>query len=176
MVAALARIGRIERVTLAERVYAELRNLLMASELAPGQKLSLRSIAETLGVSMMPVREAVTRLAADQALKVLPNRAASVPLMTRAQLQDLTTVRSAIESFAAEQAALRRSEASLAAIRELHNAFRSEAESPRPQLDQAVRINKEFHFAIYSLRNLSCHWLAAARQHHRGAVAEDRAG
>ena len=154
MVTALTSIGRIERVTLAERVYAELRDLLMAGELAPGQKLSLRSIAETLGVSMMPVREAVTRLAADQALKVLPNRAVSVPLMTRAQFQDLTTVRSAIESFAAEQAALRRSEASLAATRELHNAFRSEAESPRPQLDQAVRINKEFHFAIYHATGL----------------------
>src|SRR3954447_23873581 len=149
MVAALARIGRIERVTLAKRVYSELRNLFMAGELAPGQKLSLRSIAETLGVSMMPVREAVTRLAADDALEVLPNRAVSVPLITRAQFQDLITVRSAIEGFAAEQAALRRSEASLAAIRDLHDALRSEAESPRPQLDRAVRTNKEFYFAIY---------------------------
>src|SRR5215212_6725683 len=108
MATAFASIGRLERVILAERVYSELRNLLMAGELAPGQKLSLRSVAETLGVSMMPVREAVTRLAADQALEVLFNRAVSVPLMTRAQFQDLTTVWSAIEGVATEQAALRR--------------------------------------------------------------------
>src|SRR5215213_9117073 len=138
MVTAFASIGRLERVTLAERVYSELRNLLMAGELAPGQKLSLRSIAETLGVSMMPVREAVTRLAADQALEVLPNRGVSVPLMTRAQFQEVTAVRIAIEGFAAEQAALRRSEANLAAIRDLYDAFRLEAERARPHLDRTV--------------------------------------
>ena len=48
-----------ERVTLGERVHAELRERLMSGELAPGQKMSLRTAAETLGVSIMPVREAV---------------------------------------------------------------------------------------------------------------------
>jgi hypothetical protein len=43
-----------ERVTLGGRVHSHLRELLMSGELAPGQKMSLRSVAETLGVSMMP--------------------------------------------------------------------------------------------------------------------------
>src|SRR5215204_92865 len=113
MVTALTSIGRIERVTLAERVYAELRDLLMAGELAPGQKMSLRSVAETLGVSMMPVREAVSRLVADQSLEVLPNRAVRVPLMNLARFRELTTVRLAVAGFAAEPAARSRVEADL---------------------------------------------------------------
>src|SRR4051812_2982010 len=121
----------------------------MCSALVPGQKLSLRRVAETLRVSIMPVREAVTRLAADQALEVLPNRGVSVPLMMRAQFQDVTAVRIAIEGFAAEQAALRRSEADLAALRDFDAAFRPEAECPRPHFARAVRAKKEFHFAIY---------------------------
>jgi DNA-binding GntR family transcriptional regulator len=154
MATAIASIGRIERVTLGERVYSELRDLLMGGELAPGQKLSLRSVAETLGVSIMPVREAVTRLVADQALEVLPNRAVSVPLMTRDKFRELTTVRISIEGFAAEQAAMHRSEADLTVIRRFDEAFRSEAQSPRPHAGRAVRMNMELHFAVYRATRL----------------------
>ncbi len=68
---ALDEVGSLLHETLGERVTGELRELLISGRLAPGEKLSLRRVAEALGVSMMPVREAVSRLAADQALEVL---------------------------------------------------------------------------------------------------------
>src|SRR5512145_1207702 len=68
----------LPRATMAARVYAELRERLVAGMLEPGQKVSLRTIAERLGVSVQPVREAVSRLVADRALVVLPNRAVRV--------------------------------------------------------------------------------------------------
>src|SRR4028119_603368 len=105
---ATTRIGRLERVTLGERVHAELRDRLMSGELAPGQKMSLRSVAETLGVSMMPVREAVARLVSDGSLEVLPNRAVRVPPMTLSRFRELTSVRLAGEGFAPEEAGARR--------------------------------------------------------------------
>lgn len=152
--AAIARIGRLERVTLGERVHAELRDLLMGGELAPGQKMSLRSVAETLGVSMMPVREAVARLVADQSLEVLPNRAVRVPLMTRARFRELTAVRIAIEGFAAEQAAAKRAATDIAAMHRFEEAFLTEARSPKPRAAKAVRANKELHFAVYRATGL----------------------
>jgi len=151
---AIAQIGRLERVTLGERVHTELRELLMSGELAPGQKMSLRSVAETLGVSMMPVREAVSRLVADQSLEVLPNRAVRVPLMTCSRFKELTTVRLAVEGFAAEEAARSRTEADLEAMRNYEGAFLAEARSLDPQADRAVRTNKEFHFAVYRATGL----------------------
>lgn len=151
---AIARIGRLERVTLGERVHAELRDLLMGGDLAPGQKMSLRSVAETLGVSIMPVREAVARLVADQSLEVLPNRAVRVPLMTRARFRELTAVRLAVEGFAAEEAARSRTEADIAAMRRFEEAFQAEARSARPRAARAVRTNKELHFAVYRAAGL----------------------
>ena len=151
---AIAQIGRLERVTLGERVHTELRELLMGGELAPGQKMSLRSVAETLGVSMMPVREAVARLVSDQSLEVLPNRAVRVPLMTRSRFKELTRVRLAVEGFAAEEAARSRTEPDLVGMQRCEEAFLAEARSPDPQADRAVRTNKEFHFAVYRATGL----------------------
>ncbi len=150
----ITQIGRLERVTLGERVHTELRELLMSGELAPGQKMSLRSVAETLGVSMMPVREAVARLVSDGSLEVLPNRAVRVPLMTLSRFRELTAVRLAVEGFAADEAARRRTNRDLADIKRLEGAFLAEARSPNPQADQAVRANKELHFAIYQASGL----------------------
>jgi DNA-binding GntR family transcriptional regulator len=149
LVAALAQVGRIERVTLGDRVYEELRDLIIGGELAPGDKLSLRSVADTLGVSIMPVREAVSRLVADEALEVLPNRAVSVPLMTRDKFRELTRIRLVVECFAAEQAALGRAAADLRVVAAFDAAFRREARSAEPDPARAVRANKDLHFAIY---------------------------
>ena len=91
--AALNLVEPLDRQTLGERAYARLADLLMSGRLAPGEKLSLRAAADVLGVSIMPVREAVSRLVADKALEVTPNRAVRVPLMSAAQFRDLTKVR-----------------------------------------------------------------------------------
>ena len=64
----------------------ELRDFLMVGGVQPGEKITLRELTSAFGTSLMPVREAVQRLAAEGALEVLPNRAIRVPLMTRARV------------------------------------------------------------------------------------------
>ena len=54
--AALNLVEPLDRQTLGERAYAQLADLLISGRLAPGEKLSLRSAADVLGVSIMPVR------------------------------------------------------------------------------------------------------------------------
>lgn len=139
----------LDRQTLGDRAYARLADLLMSGRLAPGEKLSLRAAADVLGVSIMPVREAVSRLVADRALEVTPNRAVRVPLMSAAQFRDLTRVRVAIEGHAAAQAAAHRGAADLAAIAVSEAAMRAESETRSPDLARAVELNKTFHFAVY---------------------------
>ncbi|MEI8145803.1 MAG: GntR family transcriptional regulator [Alphaproteobacteria bacterium] len=147
-VASLAAIGPLERSTLEERVYGHIRELLMSGRLAPGEKVSLRATAEALGVSIMPVRAAVSRLVADRALEVTPHRAVRVPVMSAAAFRELTLVRIEIEGFAAERAAQVASSDYLA-VQEAEMAFRSLAIGTTPNLAEAVRLNKEFHFAVY---------------------------
>lgn len=147
--AALVLEEPLERLTLGERAYARIADLLISGRLAPGEKLSLRGAAEVLGVSIMPVRAAVSRLVADKALEVAPNRAIRVPVMSAAQFRDITATRIAIEGHAAALAAEHRSEDDLPAIAAAEEAMRAESLSDAPDLPLAVEVNKQFHFAVY---------------------------
>jgi DNA-binding GntR family transcriptional regulator len=135
--------------TLSAGVLATLRGQLVAGQLAPGDRLSLRTLALRLGVSMQPVRDAVARLVAERALEVTPKRAVQVPLMSASQFRELTTIRLGVEGFAAEQAAQRRGGAERAALRRHEAAFRRESERRRPDIDAAIVANANLHFAVY---------------------------
>lgn len=147
-VSALDEVGSLQHETLGERVTGELRALLIAGRLAPGEKLSLRRVAEALGVSMMPVREAVSRLAADKALEVLPGRAVRVPVLTLAQFRELTRIRLVVEGFAAEEAAKAITDAQIAAVARHEAEFLAAAKDP-PDPAAAVAANRDLHFALY---------------------------
>ncbi|OQM76062.1 GntR family transcriptional regulator [Manganibacter manganicus] len=154
MKSALDTMEPIERVTLGDRVHEELCDLLMAGKLFPGDKLSLRNVAATMGVSMMPVREAVTRLVAEEALTVAPNRAVSVPVMTLTRLRELTLIRSEIEGFAVAQAALHRTDKELMRMRSLDEQFRAAVKSDSPNAEKSLKLNKDLHFAVYNAARL----------------------
>jgi DNA-binding GntR family transcriptional regulator len=142
-------IQPVDRDTLGDRAYRRLRELLMSGQLAPGERLSLRSVADALGVSIMPVRGAVSRLVADHALEVTPSRAIRVPLTTVAQFRQITEIRIEIEGFAAARAAHSRSPGELDAIAVSEAGFRKESMAARPDLARAVQLNMNFHFAVY---------------------------
>jgi DNA-binding GntR family transcriptional regulator len=139
----------LARPTLGERAYERIAALLISGQAGPGDRLSLRDLAAALDVSITPVREAVSRLVANGALEVARNRAVAVPLMSLSRFRDLTRVRIEVEGFAAAEAARNRDAAALARIRACEAAFRAEAAAPGPDRALPVRLNQEFHFAIY---------------------------
>jgi DNA-binding GntR family transcriptional regulator len=146
---ALAGIVLPTRETLGDRVTCELRALLIAGRLAPGEKLSLRKVADALGVSMMPVREAMSRLAADGALEILPGKAVRVPVLTLGQFRELTQVRLVIEGFAAEEAARQATVDDVALVARHDLGFREAASLDPPDTVLAVACNRDLHFALY---------------------------
>ena len=135
--------------TLGKQVLAHLRTQLITGLLAPGDKLSLRSLALQLGVSMQPVRDAVSRLVAERALEVTPKRSVQVPLMRLAQFRELTTIRLGVEGFAVEHAARQRGGAELAELRRHEAGFRRQSQRACPDVDAAIVANANLHFAIY---------------------------
>ena len=141
------KMEKIVRQTLSDQVYGDLKELLQAGEMEPGQRFTLRGLAAAIGTSAMPVREAVTRLAAEQALEVLPNRAIRVPLMTRERFLELRTIRLQLECLAIESAADKRDEDELAEIQRHEQEFLQARAQPDSRA--AVRANKNLHFAIY---------------------------
>lgn len=145
----LAGIAPVESATLGQRVYNGLRDFLMAGQLQPGQKLTLRELAAALNVSPMPVREAVRRLATEGALEMLPNRRIRVPRMTRSRFGELLRIRVAIEGVAVEEAARRIRGDEADRMEELNRRFTLEMGRRRADGARLFRINKDIHFIMY---------------------------
>ena len=100
----LPEIVRDDQLTAHEYVYARLRNGLMVGTIAPGTPLKIRALADYLGISPTPVREALRRLCSETALEVLSNRRIIVPQMTIARFEELILLRVRLECLAAERA------------------------------------------------------------------------
>lgn len=145
----LAGIAPVESGTLGQRVYQGLRDYLMAGQLQPGRKLTLRELASALNVSPMPVREAVRRLAAEGALEMLPNRRIRVPLMTKSRFRELLRIRVAVEGLAVEEAARRIRGEDVDRMEELNRQFAAEMQRRQADGVKLWRINKDIHFIMY---------------------------
>lgn len=135
--------------SLRSQVYDSLRDALTAGRFAPGQKLSFRFVAGSLGVSMTPVREAVRRLVAEGAFEMRPNRSVRVPLMTRDKILELRDIRLALEGLATEKAAALTTREHAATLRRIA----AELVAVRTRGDTAADRQKirEFHFTLYAI-------------------------
>src|SRR5271155_5767889 len=92
----------LSRLTIQDSVHQQLRHALMIGRFDPGQVMTIASLADSFGTSHMPVREALRRLAAENALEIAPNGSARVPFVTRGRLDDLCRARIAVEGLATE--------------------------------------------------------------------------
>ena len=85
-------------------VFRGLRRAIMSGRFPPGQAVTIRGLADRMGVSAMPVREALRRLVAERALALLDNRRVRVPVMTAERFDELLAARMALETEAAVRA------------------------------------------------------------------------
>jgi len=140
-------LSRVERVTLNGLAYDGLKRALLSGRLEPGAVLTLRQLAEELGTSMMPVREAVSRLAAENALAVLPNRGIVVPELDAASAADIWDLRINLEGEASARAAMHATAAEIEQIRTLCDDVERAAYDA--DLHRVLECNNAFQFAIY---------------------------
>lgn len=97
--------AEVDRRDLEERVYSELRNRILARDLAPGTVLPLRSVAEALQISATPVRDALRRLQNEGLVRDGEKRGVSVVGLNSNDVVDLFGARLALETYAARIAA-----------------------------------------------------------------------
>jgi len=152
---ALAPIDR--QITLGEQAYRTLKDSIIGGAFVAGQKLTVRGVAEALGVSTTPARDAVNRLINEGAMIYLGPKTVIVPALTQAALEEVTEIRLALEGLAAEKGA-----AGIDGndIRKLEQ-FQAKINRGLDESDylQVLRVNKDFHFLIYkraSLPRLVC--------------------
>jgi len=135
--------------TVGEFVHRRLRQAIMTGRFPPGFAVTIRGLATLLGTSAMPVREAMRRLAAEQALDLQDNRRARVPEMTEARFLCLMETRILLETAAARRALRAIDAARLAELRKLDQAV-NEAFA-RADIERTIEANLAFHRRLYSL-------------------------
>jgi DNA-binding GntR family transcriptional regulator len=98
-------VGRVDRLTLRDRVLETLRQAILDGELTPGTRLTEIRLSEELGVSRGTVREAVLRLAQEHLVVVTARQGAEVRRLSAKELLDIYAVRGELEGLAARLAA-----------------------------------------------------------------------
>ena len=138
--------------TSAGRTVAAVRELILRGDFPAGARLGEVELAERLGVSRTPVREALGRLAAEGLVEIVPNRGARVPSWTVAELEGVFDLRTALEPRLTALAVPRAGHADIAALGELAEAMVAVgAPGPDQDLDAIVPLNREFHGRLVAL-------------------------
>ena len=146
------RLKSIERGTLWDQAYLSLKASILSGRFAPGDRVVLRQVADDLGISLTPVRDAVNRLIAEKVLDrggLGPAGASIVPLLDADQFSQLMTVRSSLEPMAAEAAAANTTAEGLHAVERLLVEMKRSVQEKRTE--QYLEAHYQFHFRIYDM-------------------------
>lgn len=150
-----------------ETVVSQLRDLIVQGELVPESKLNERVLAERLGTSRTPLREAIKLLASEGLVELLPNRGAVVAALKPEKMKEVFVVLGALEALAGDLACRNATEADIADIRALH--YHMLAHHARGELAQYFRYNQQIH-----TRLMDCAGNATLAQAYSGLNAHVR--
>ena len=136
--------GRLEIQSVVDHVYTALRERILSGDLPRASKLRQVSLAEQMGVSRTPLREALRRLAAEGLVDFSPNRGATVSELDFGDMRHAWAARVALEPGAARLAAERRDPGGIAAMREAI----ADQRSAHGERGQSFSANRAFHLAL----------------------------
>jgi DNA-binding GntR family transcriptional regulator len=137
----------VQPISLAEKAYHAIRDLIVSLQLAPGAVIDERELMEELGIGRTPVREALRRLAHEGLVEVYPRRGMFVTGVDVRELARLSEVRAVLEPEAARLAAERATDADRADVvgllHELAGRGRDRDDRELMSLDERI------HHAVY---------------------------
>ena len=138
---------------LSEVVYARLRRALMRAELKPHERLKVRDLAQQMGTSETPVREALFQLAHEGAIEIRPRYYIRVKRLTLREYTEIRDIRMNLEPMAAERALPFINDDIIEQLAATHEALvAAEAANDWPT---ALQTNFDFHFGLYSRSGMS---------------------
>ncbi|CAO3426063.1 GntR family transcriptional regulator [Azospirillum doebereinerae] len=142
----------LEHDNLGSTIYQKLCEALMKGVFKPDDRLRIRDLAERLGTSVTPVRDAILRLVQDQALVLRSPRDIRVPMLTRAGYLEIRDIRVNLEGLAAARAAERATPAQIEALEALLK--RNEEAMAAGDTARATELNQMFHFALSEIADM----------------------
>ena len=140
-----------EYLPLRDVVFQTLRQAILKGELKPGERLMEIQLAQKLGVSRTPVREAIRKLELEGLVLMIPRKGAEVAEITIKDLEDVLEVRAALEELAVCDACENITEEQILALKEAADNFQAALESD--DLVKCAETDMAFHEIIYSATN-----------------------
>jgi DNA-binding GntR family transcriptional regulator len=142
--------------SLSQKVAEELRRSILTHKRRPGDRLVEESLSEELGVSRIPIREALRTLAMEGLVDIQPRRGASVADVSPEIARDLVEVRATLEGLNARLAARHHDKAIVDSLRKVLQEGNRAAKSKN--VDDLVRLNAEFHDGLAEAGRNSILW------------------
>jgi GntR family transcriptional regulator, rspAB operon transcriptional repressor len=138
------------------QVYDVLREKILTVQLKPGESINERWLADWLGVSRTPIREAINRLSANGLIAIVPNVGTFVSLINVARVKEFNLIRTSLESMIIRLAAERFDDDSAVLLRDLID--RQITTLQPPDLIENIVIDTQFHRAIAQISGLTATW------------------
>ena len=138
-----------EYLPLRDVVFYTLRQAILKGELEPGERLMEMQLAEQLGVSRTPIREAIRKLELEGLVLMIPRRGAEVARITEKDLRDTLEVRTAIEEMSVELACARIDEEGKERLKRACMEFKEAIDTKHVQ--NIVDGDVKFHDVIFGL-------------------------
>jgi DNA-binding GntR family transcriptional regulator len=143
------------------QVYQVLRGSIETTEFAPGLRLSENELAERLGVSRTPIREALLGLREDRLVDIVPQLGTFVARITRAALEDAQFIRESLECAAVADAARHAQEADVATLRRI--VVRQAQTRDDGDLDCFYTLDDELHSTLCGIGGRAVAWSISQR-------------
>ncbi|WP_312947083.1 GntR family transcriptional regulator [Superficieibacter sp.] len=140
-------LEKAHRMSLTMQVEVSLKSALIIGALKPGARLITKEIANQLGTSITPVREALLRLVSSGALTATPAQAFLVPQLTLERYDEINHIRKNLEGMAAAMAAAQVTSENIRELRHLCEAFVEHRQAGN--VEQALRAHHKFRFRLY---------------------------
>ena len=140
-----------QRIPIHQKVYHELRDLILFGELAPGQAVTIQGLVSQLDAGMTPVREAIRRLTSEGALEFQGNRRVSVPTPDSASVEEMLFARRALEPELALRAARNATPEDIKVLTTIDNLL--DQAISRGDVGAYLRENYAFHAKLYDMAN-----------------------
>lgn len=137
-----------EYLPLRDVVFRTLREAILKGELEPGERLMEIQLANKLGVSRTPIREAIRMLELEGLVLMIPRKGAEVARISAKSMQDVLEVRDSLEELAIQLACERRTEEDMDKLREAEKRF-NDAIASGDALAMA-KSDEDFHSVIYN--------------------------
>lgn len=143
----LENLEKAQRLSLTMQVEVSLKNALIVGALKPGARLITKEIADKLGTSITPVREALLRLVSAGALHATPAQAFMVPEMTLERYTEINAIRKQLEAMAVGAACQQMTPGKWQELHDLAEKFHDAMDKGEAQ--RALNANRAFRFRLY---------------------------